>query len=156
MPAEVCAFWDEDEDGDGWVRVTRLHHQPATLDAATLARGVVCRPGKPPAAKAGWRAALWAEPATATVEWRIEYDAEYRMPAPEFLAMLPAATRVQARVRAKDDPILADFFALIDLLVADNAARGLHPGSRAVREGLGYLVSLGLMTAEQAAEITEP
>jgi hypothetical protein len=60
MGNSVCVFWEDDPGEDGFVRVTRMHHQPDRLDAETRARGVVASPGKAPDVRAGWRVGLWA------------------------------------------------------------------------------------------------
>lgn len=151
----VCAFWDDIED-DGWAKVTRMHHQPDKLDAATMATGAVITPSRAPTVKPGWGASLWVNPTSGAHEWRVEMEATFRMPAGEYLTLLPAPTRVQARQAAETDPVIADFLKLIDMLVADNAATGIHPGSRGSRECLGYLVFKGFLTQEAMDEIVNP
>lgn len=161
---KVLAFWDEPPGADGWARVVRMHHQPDVVDAGLRAQGALINFTRPPAAKDGWRAVLFVQPITpddgspmtGVSEWRIERDTDYRMPAPEFLALIPATARVQARALVATDPVIADFMALIDMMALDSASRGIHPGGKAAKDGLGYLVHLGLMTAAEAAEITEP
>jgi hypothetical protein len=150
---EICAFFDDLED-DGWGRVTGINHQPQKLSPERLAEGVLISPGRPPKVREGWNAVLYVHPERGVHEWRVERDEQFRMPAGEFLALLPPATRVA--VRASDDPILQDWLAIIDALIMDNAARGIHPGSSGAKAGLAYLVSQGLLTAEQMAEISEP
>jgi hypothetical protein len=151
---QVCAFWDDELGEDGFAKVTRLHHQPEKLDEATRARGVICAPGKPVEVRPGWTVGLWVNPKSGAAEWRVQIDRDYRQPAPEYLMRLPVRVRVAAR--ASDDPILRELLAGIDMLVADNAAMGLHPAGDASREFLGYLVEIGLMDQAVADGILSP
>jgi hypothetical protein len=154
MPARVAAFWEDEPGADGFAKVTRMHHQPDKLDAATLARGVVCEPGKPPAVRQGWTVALWVRPEDGACEWRTALDPDFREPIAEYLMRLPVMTRVQAR--ASDDPVLVELLRTMDLLVQDASARGIHPGGRASRECLGYLVRVGLLDAAVMDDILSP
>ena len=150
---QICAFWDS-VDEDGWAKVTRMHHQPDKLDEATRAWGVVADdPGEPPIAKAGKKAALYVHPEQGIIEWRVVMDPDFRMPAADFLALLPAMTRVQARQARETDPVIDDLMTLLEMMVADNASTGIHPQGRGAREGIGYLVSKGMMTQAQADDI---
>ena len=154
MWTNIAVFYD-DVASDGWAKAARIHHQPSKLDSETLTGAVLCSPGKPPEVKAGWVASLWVNPETDAAEWRVRIDHDFRMPAAEFLGMLPSSARVGARAAAEMDPVIADFLALIDMTVADNASKGLHPGSKACRDGLTYLMSLGLLTQAEVDAIVE-
>lgn len=152
---QICAFWDA-VDADGWARVTRMHHQPQTLDDETKALGVLAdAPGDAPNAKAGKRAALYVNPTTGALEWRVVKDPAFRMPAADFLALLPASTRVQARAARATDPAIDDLMTMLEMMVQDSASTGIHPQGRGAREGIQYLVSQGMMTEAQAFEILE-
>jgi len=149
----ICVFW-EAIGADGWAKVNGIHHQPDVLDEATKSRGCLIQESVPPEVKDGWQVSLHVKPETGESEWRVKIDSEYRMPAADFLSLLPASTRVQAR--QSDDLLIKDLLALIDMSVADNSSKGIHPAAKAVKEGLSYLVHLGMMTQEQMDEITEP
>jgi hypothetical protein len=156
MPRQVCAFWEDEPDPDGWVRVTQINHRPETLDPAVAARGVVANLGRIPEAKAGWTSTLFAHAETGVLEWRLVMDKSYRMPAAEFLLQLPVAARIQARqAAAQGDLVMQDFLDMVDRLISDNAALGIHPGSETAKVALGYLVEKGWMTAEEVSAITE-
>lgn len=152
--SKVCAFWDDEPGEDGFAKVTRMHHKPDKLDRDTLARGVICAPGKPPEVRGGWTIGLWVRPDNGAHEWRPEIDRDYREPAAEYLMRLPVMTRVQAR--QSDDPVLVELLKTLDLMVVDNAARGIHPAGRASREALGYLVRVGLLDRAVMDDILSP
>lgn len=154
MWANVAVFYDSVKP-DGWAKASRIHHNPSKLDADALVGSVICGPGDPPEVKDGWTAGLWVKPETGDCEWRVAIARGYRMPAADFLGLLPSAARVGARAAAQDDPVIADFLALLDMTVADNASSGIHPGSMVAKDGLSYLVSLGLLTQAEADAITE-
>ena len=157
MLRQVCAFWEDAPEADGFVRVTRMHHQPEKLDAAMSAAGAVVTLPKTPKPRKGWTVALWVHPGDAVAEWRVEMDEDYRMSAAEFLLQIPVQARIQARAAAAGgDAVLQDFLDMIDRMIADNANMGLHPGSLAAKVALAYLVEKGWMTEEDAAAITEP
>jgi hypothetical protein len=151
---EICVFWDELEDG--WGRVTHIHHQPDRLDDERKARGLVITPDPRPKLKKGWTSSLWVNPQSRTYEYRIEMDDEYRIPAGEFLAMLPIQTRVQAKALAGTDPILSDFLELLDMMVYDSSSKGLHPGGYPVTAGLEYLVHLELLDQQFVDTMLSP
>lgn len=150
----VCVFWDETPGADGFVRVSRMHHQPEKLDPDMRAAGVVCAPGKPPEVRPGWAVALWVRPDDGAHEWRPEIDRDYREPIAEYLMRLPVMTRVQAR--ASDDPVIVELLRTMDLVVQDSAARGMHPAGRSSREALGYLVRVGLLDEAVMVDILSP
>ena len=151
---QVAVFWEDEPEADGFVRVTRMHHQPEKLDAVMLTAGVVCTPGKPPVVRQGWTVALWVRPEDGATEWRTQLDPDYREPAAEYLMRLPVMTRVQAR--QSDDPVLVELIKTLDLMVADNAARGIHPAGRSSREVLRYLVGIGLLDQTVMDDILSP
>lgn len=154
MAGPVAVFWEDDPDESGFVRVTRMHHQPDRLDPEMLARGVVVTPGRPPEVRPGWGVGLWVRPEDGAAEWRTKIDPDYREPAAEYLMRVPVMTRVQAR--ASDDPVLVELLRTLDLMVADSASRGIHPGGKASREALGYLVKIGLLDRAVMDDILSP
>jgi hypothetical protein len=152
---QVCVFYDEVDD-DGWARTRGIHHQPHKLTEEARAKGVmVDAPGKAPVAKAGKSAAFYVHPESGAAEWRVVLDPDFKMPAADFLALLPAQARVMARMARDTDPVIDDLMSMLEMLVADNASTGIHPMGRGAREGIGYLVSKGMMTQEQADEILD-
>ena len=155
MGGKVCVFWDDVED-DGWAKVDRMHHQPDKLDAETSARGIVATHPRAPRVKPGWTIGLYVEPESGAVEWRVKIDREYRMPAVEFLGLLPATARVAARQAVATDPLIADFMAMIDMSVIDSASTGIHPAGRPARDGLGYMVSKGWLSQADMDAIVLP
>lgn len=152
---QICAFWDDEPEEDGWAKVTRMHHQPDKLDAATRATGLVVTLTKPPDAKTGRIVQLWVNPSLQSAEWRLVRDQAFRMPAADFLALLPASTRVQARAERATDPLIDDIFTMIEMMVQDNASLGIHPQGRGAREAILYLVQKGLLTQAQANAILD-
>lgn len=155
MAKEICVFWDEIGE-DGWARVNGIHHQPDKLSDERKAKGLLITPSAAPKLKKGWIASLWVNPEIEQYEWRVTADDEYRIPAGEFLASLPIAARVQAKALAGTDPVLQDFLELMDMMVHDDACKGLHPGSEIVAAGLGYLVHLELLDQEYVDERLSP
>lgn len=65
----------------------------------------------------------------------------------EFLRRLTPAERIQAREVAKTDPIVADFFQLIDL------AEDVYAGDPDLHRALQYLVGIGVLAPTRVAEI---
>jgi hypothetical protein len=156
MPKQICAFWENEPDVDGWVKVTQMHHKPDILDENIKSNGVLGILTRPPEVKSGWDAALYANVNTHTLEWRIEMDKNYRMSAAEFLLQLPIAARINARqAAATGDLVMQDFIDMIDRMIADNASMGIHPGSYTAKVALDYIVQQGWMTQEEADAITE-
>lgn len=141
---EICVFWNE-IDADGWAKVNGIHHQPDKLPEEQRARGLMITSTPAPKLKKGWQSSMWVNPELEQYEWRVEIDDDYRIPAGEFLASLPIAARVQAKALADTDPVLKDFLELMDMMVHDDACKGLHPASEIVSSGLGYLVQLELL-----------
>lgn len=152
--SRVCAFWDDEPGEDGFVRVSRMHHQPDQLDPAMSAAGLICTPGRPPKTRSGWNVSLWVNPETGGHDWRTELDAEYREPMAEYLMQLPVLVRIAAR--ASDDPVIVELLHTMDMLLMDSAARGIHPAGRASREALGYLVHVGMLDRAVMDQILSP
>lgn len=65
----------------------------------------------------------------------------------DFLSRFTPQERIAVRQASKTDPIVEDFLAMLD--VAGNVVP-THPTTQ---QGLGYLVSQGLLTAERASTI---
>lgn len=148
---EYLVFWDY-LNPDGWGEVTSMHRSPHRLDPAAVAFGVtVDVPQKP--ARSGWIVTSWVKPADASFEWRMTRDRDHRVPISEYLASLPSAARVAAREKRTTDPVIDDFMLLLEM--AAQEGQGINPHGAASREGLGYLVSLGLMTQAEADTVTD-
>jgi hypothetical protein len=149
--AQHTVFWDY-VGPDGWAEVESMHRLPHRLDPVVRETGLeIDIPQKP--TREGWVTRGWVHPATSAFEWRMTRDPGYRVPISEFLSYLPAAARLAARSQRESDPVLSDFFIIMDM--AAQEGRGINPHGRAAREGLGYLVSKGWMTQAQADEITD-
>jgi hypothetical protein len=149
--AEHTVFYDY-LDGTGWGECTSMHRSPHVLSDAAKASGVVVDvPQKQ--TREGWITKGWVHPATSAFEWRMTRDPGYRVPISEFLSYLPAEVRVAARMARQSDPVLTDFFTLLDMAAQEGG--GINPHGRAAREGLGYLVQHYGMTQAQADEITD-
>lgn len=65
----------------------------------------------------------------------------------DFLLRFTAPERMQARKLRATDPVLNDFFSLLDLSDA------VHSDDKNTRMGMGYLVMLGVLTPERMAVI---
>lgn len=104
--------------------------------------------------------------ADAVIEWSgFELDAHTHDPVPDaaqiardarppqqwatldFLLRFTPAERILARKLRSTDPILNDFFSLLDL------SDFVHSDDKNTRRGMGYLVMLGVLTAERMAAI---
>ncbi len=148
---EYTVFWDY-MGADGWAKVTSMHRSPHRLGAEAVALGVTVDVTEEPK-RDGWITTGWVNPATLTFEWRMTRDSRYRIPISEYMAQLPAGTRVQARMARASNPAIDDFMLLLEM--AAQEATGINPHGAASREGLGYLVSINMMTQAEADAISD-
>lgn len=130
-------------DGRVYVRETHTDQDGVPIDVEYLAD-----PG------ANFQAIMQARAAnmSAEIDARLAVEAEarnYKLPLTrlEFLRRFTVQERVAARGLAATDPVVFDF---LDLL---SAALNVVPTDSDVQMGLGYLVSVGVLTAERAREI---
>lgn len=65
----------------------------------------------------------------------------------EFLSRFTVQERITIRAAAKDDPVVEDFLFMLDV------AGNVIPAHPTTQQGLGYLVSLKLLTVERSQEI---
>lgn len=65
----------------------------------------------------------------------------------QFLSRFTTAERIAIRAARATDPILDDFFDLLQM------SDGIVPTHPTTQQGLGYLVQQGYLTAERAAEV---
>ena len=65
----------------------------------------------------------------------------------DFLLRFTSAERILARKLRDSDPVLDDFFSLLEL------SDLVHSDNKNTRRGVGYLVMLGVLTAERMAAI---
>lgn len=148
---EYLVFWDY-LNPDGWGEVTSMHRSSHRLDPAAVAFGVTVDVPQKPARK-GWIVTSWVKPTDASFEWRMTRDPDHRLSISEYLASLPSTARVAAREKRTTDPVIDDFMLLLEM--AAQEGQGINPHGAASREGLGYLVSLGLMTQAEADTVTD-
>ena len=147
-------FW-ETPGADGWALVKSIHESPHRLSAEVLALGLEMDIPAKPAARDGWLIFGWVHPADKVFEWRQARDSSYRVPVSDFLAMIPGLARIKARGLRETDPVMADLFALLEMTAAETTSRGVNPHGRPAREGLGYMVSIGILDQADADRITD-
>lgn len=147
-------FW-ESPGADGWARVKSIHDSPHRLAPEAVALGLSVDVPAKPDSRDGWLIVGWVHPATAAFEWRQVRDASYRVPVSDFLAMIPGSARVQARGLRGTDPVVADLFDLLEMTASETTSRGVNPHGRAAREGLGYMVRIGILDQADADRITD-
>lgn len=147
-------FW-ETPGADGWALVKSIHDSPHRLAPEAVALGISMEIPSKPEARDGWLIKAWVHPADSLFEWRQSRDPNYRVPVSDFLAMIPGMTRVKARGLRASDPVMADLFDLLEMTAAETTSRGVNPHGRAAREGLGYMVSIGILDQADADRITD-
>ena len=130
-------------DGRVYVRETHMDQDGTPIDVEYLAD-----PAAPFEAIMQARAVNMG----ADIDARLAVEAEarnYKLPLTrlEFLRRFTVQERVAARTLAATDPVVYDF---LDLL---SAALNVVPTDPDVQMGLGYLVSVGVLTADRAREI---
>lgn len=90
-------------------------------------------------------ARLWN---AATLDWDIDAPAPVQAWTPlEFMQRFTVAERVAVRAARLTDPVIDDFLALLEM------AGDVRSDSATVQQGLGYLVSVNLLTGARAAGI---
>lgn len=147
-------FWETPAE-DGWARVQSIHESGHRLSAEAIALGLEIEVPAKPLARAGWLIVGWVHPATAVFEWRYVRDADYRVPVSDFLAMIPGMARVQARGLRATDPVIEDLFLLLEMTAAEPQSRGINPHGRPAREGLSYMIHIGILEQAAADRITD-
>ena len=65
----------------------------------------------------------------------------------DFLRRFTPQERITARQAAKTDPIMEDFYALLEM------AAQVHNDDADVLAGMGYMVQMGYITAERRTEV---
>lgn len=95
----------------------------------------------------GWRCEYIHSGPTNTDQDASEESPVYEWSVLDFLRRFTAQERIAARQAAKTDPILEDFWGLLDRATI---VRNDDPD---VLLGLGYLVQQGLLTAERMKEV---
>jgi hypothetical protein len=154
---EVCLFCDAGlVDGVG--RVTRIHHQPALLDAATREQGTLV-PALPPEPGPPARGHLWAlkvRPATAEAWWEAERDPAFvpTVTPTEFVMRFEPEQWIAVEERRGADPVLRYFVGLLDRATADGTQINLL--NAGVKKGVGYLVQIGMIGQADAERILTP
>jgi hypothetical protein len=97
--------------------------------------------------QAGWThigGDTWAPPAQPVID-----VPEIVVGAMQFLQLFTSPERIAIKSQRKDDPVIDDFFSILD----DPRLTEVNLSRRSVIDGLDYLASKSLITADRKAEI---
>jgi hypothetical protein len=105
----------------------------------------------PETVERGWRRVdnTWSAPEPEPIS---EPVVEYPIVSPvEFMLLFTSAERVEIKTARQRDPVLDDFFQLLE----DPRLQTVRLGQPSVQDGLNYLASLNMITEQRKQEILQ-